>query len=162
MIVCGIDPGTARVGWAFVESLGQKFSLLHSGCITTEASQPEEMRLSIIYTEIVNLFRQYNPTVLSIESLFFTTNAKTVIPVAQARGIVLLAAAQKKIPIQSISPLAVKKTICGDGRADKKQVEQMIMILLKLSKPPKPDDTVDAIAIALAATFSYNYKAKTL
>lgn len=158
----GIDPGTARVGWAAVAASGSKISALSYGCITTSAGDSPEMRLLTIHDELTKILVTYKPDSLALEDLFFATNAKTVIPVGQARGVVLLAAAQRQIPVVSYAPRAVKRAITGDGTADKSQVTRMVMRILRLDSPPKPDDTADAIAIALTHAYSYKLKGKII
>ncbi|MBI3956323.1 crossover junction endodeoxyribonuclease RuvC [Candidatus Gottesmanbacteria bacterium] len=160
MIIMGIDPGTARVGWAVVSVSGHQTSAVSYGCITTPAQTPAETRLLTIHTELTRLLTTYEPQSVALEDLFFATNAKTVIPVAQARGVVLLACAQQNIPVVSYAPRAVKRAIAGDGMADKTQVTRMVMRILHLDTPPKPDDTADALAIALTHAYSYKLKGK--
>lgn len=160
MIIFGIDPGTARLGWGIIETKTKDPSVLTFGCITTDATALAPDRLLIIYKELMKLLSTYTPDCVSIEELFFANNAKTIIPVGQARGVAILTAAQKHIPVVSYSPLAVKRAITGDGKADKKQVQHMIARLLHLSRIPKPDDAADALAIAL--THAYSYKLKGL
>ncbi len=160
MVIFGIDPGTARVGWAIIDTNGANPKALHFGCITTQKDTPAPDRLLVIYKHIVSLLAKYKPHCVSVEKLFFAKNAKTIIPVGQSRGVILLAAAQKKIPVVSYSPLAVKRTICGDGNADKAQVQRMVTRLLHLKEVPTPDDTADALAIALTHAYSYKLKEK--
>lgn len=151
----GIDPGTARTGWTVISVVGQQASAVSYGYITTSAQTSAGTRLLAIYTELTKLLTTHKPQHLALEDLFFATNAKTVIPVGEARGVVLLAAAQRRIPVVSYAPRAVKRAIAGDGMADKRQVTQMVMRILHLDSPPKPDDTADAIAIALTHAYSY-------
>ncbi len=158
MIIMGIDPGTARIGWAVVESDGGRVAARSYGCITTTADASEAMRLKTIHEELTKLLTLHKPQSLALEDLFFATNAKTVIPVGQARGVVLLACAQHNIPVVSYAPRAVKRAITGDGTADKAQVTRMVMRILHLDSPPKPDDTADAIAIALTHAYSYRLR----
>lgn len=160
MRILGIDPGTARVGWALIDDQSGKPLPAAYGLITTEAAEQPETRLLQIHRELLALIGQYKPNVVGVEELFFSTNAKTVIPVAQARGIVLLTAAEQNLPVVSYSPLVVKRTICGDGRADKVQVQHMIARILHLAHAPKPDDVADAVAIALTHAYSYKLKQK--
>lgn len=160
MVIIGIDPGTARVGWAAVMVEGSRITPLFYGCITTHKNQEPQLRLKIIHQEITKLLARYKPTNVALEDLFFATNAKTVIPVGQARGVILLSCALKDIPVISYAPRAVKLAITGDGTADKTQVTRMVMRLLCLAKPPKPDDTADALAIALTHAYSYKMKGK--
>ncbi len=152
MIIFGVDPGTARLGWGVIK----KNAPVAYGCITTEPQSPGR-RLVSIYDKLRLLLKKYRPDVLAIEELFFAVNAKTVIPVAEARGVVLLAATQENIPIASYTPLVVKQTITGSGRAEKKQVQRMVQLLLKLKTIPKPDDSADALAIALTHAFTKRF-----
>lgn len=156
----GIDPGTARVGWAVISIQNTHASAISYGCITTPTEKSTEKRLLLIHTQLTTLFATHKPQSVALEDLFFATNAKTVIPVGQARGVVLLAAAQQNIPVVSYSPRAIKRAIAGDGTADKAQVTRMVVRLLHLDTPPKPDDTADAIAIALTHAYSYKLKGK--
>jgi crossover junction endodeoxyribonuclease RuvC len=158
MIILGIDPGTARIGWAILETVTATIRVIRYGCITTPEKTSPESRLVRIFNEVGALIDEYNPDALSIESLFFATNAKTAIAVGEARGVILLSAGRKKIPVISYSPLTVKKTITGYGQADKKQVQQMVKQILKLKEIPQPDDTADAVAIALTHAYSYKMK----
>lgn len=162
MRILGIDPGTARVGWAVVEDSTRTARAVGYGLIETEPTMPVEQRLVIIHQDITELIRQYHPQVVCVEDLFFSNNAKTVIPVGQARGVVLLAAAEQQLPVVSYTPLVVKRTICGDGRADKAMVQKMIAVTLRLAAAPKPDDVADAVAIALTHAYSYKLKQKLI
>ncbi len=161
MMIFGVDPGTARMGWGIIDTNEGNVHAVQYGCITTNKTETPGNRLLIIYTALTSFLTQYTPDVISLEELFFATNAKTVIPVGESRGIVLLAAAQKHIPVVSYSPLAVKRAITGDGKADKTQVQRMVTRLLHLPEIPKPDDTADALAIALTHAYSYKMKGKT-
>ncbi|MBI4029176.1 MAG: crossover junction endodeoxyribonuclease RuvC [Candidatus Blackburnbacteria bacterium] len=154
MVIFGVDPGTARCGWGIIETNGANPKALHFGCITTEKTESAPNRLLLLYTTLSMLLAKHKPDIMSIEEIFFARNAKTIIPVGQARGIALLAAAQYKIPVVSYSPPAVKRIVTGDGRADKKQIQQRITRLLHLEEMPKSDDTADALAIALTHAFS--------
>lgn len=159
MVILGIDPGVARLGWAVIETQSSPRPLAY-GCITTEKTDPLPKRLLISYQALTIIMKRYHPDAVSIEDLFFSKNAKTAISVGEARGVVLLVAAQQKTDVISYSPLTVKQTICGDGAADKKQVGKMVTQILKLKEVPKPDDTADAIAIALTHAYSYRLKGK--
>ncbi len=154
--ILGIDPGTARVGWGLIEENFGRLTTLKYGCITTEKDELAEKRLSVIFHSMTKLLKALKPDCVSVEDLFFATNAKTAIAVGQARGVILLSAAEQDIPVASYSPVAVKKAICGTGTAPKEQVGRMITKLLHLKEIPKPDDTADALAIA--ATHAYSYK----
>lgn len=154
MRILGIDPGLARIGWAVVEREKASVRAFAYDCFETKAKGKTEWRLLQIHNEMVRLIQAYEPDALAIEELFFGTNAKTAFLVGQARGVVLLAAAQKNIPVAIYTPLQVKIAVTGYGRADKQQVGRMVKTLLKLSEIPKPDDTADALAVALTHTFS--------
>jgi len=156
MVILGIDPGVARIGWAVINKTNLNLSVLAYGLISTEKDMRNEYRLHTLYDAIISIFSKYKPDIMSIEDLFFATNAKTAISVGEARGVILLAAAKKNVPVVSYTPLSVKRTITGDGHADKKQVEKMIVQIFKLKEIPKVDDTIDALAIA--ATHAYTNK----
>lgn len=149
MIVLGLDPGIATVGFGLLSSENGDFSALGYGVFRTSAGVPLSMRLSDIYDDINAIIAKYKPDVISIEELFFNTNLKTGISVAHGRGVLLLAASQSGIPIHEYTPLQVKQSVTGYGRAEKKQVMEMVKRLLKLDSIPKPDDAADALAIAL-------------
>lgn len=157
MKVLGIDPGTARAGWAFVEKSGVNPTLLSYGCFETSKNKSIEIRLLLLYTKMQKIIAENKPDVLAIEDLFYTTNAKTVITVAQARGVILLAASQKKILTFSYSPLAIKLAVAGYGKAEKRQVQQMVKNILKLDSIPRPDDAADAVAVALTHMFTKRF-----
>ncbi len=159
MIIIGIDPGIARLGWAIVHKDIHHISASSYGCITTQETDGQPERLLCIHTKLRKLVSAHHPDAIAVEELFFATNVKTAISVSQARGIILLVAAQEKVPVISYTPLAVKLAICGDGHADKSQVTRMVMRLLHLKEMPKPDDTADALAIALTHAYSYKIKA---
>lgn len=156
MIILGIDPGYAIVGAGVVDYFGGQFRLLEAKAITTEAKTPFDQRLCEIYDGVAQLIAQHKPAAMGIEKLFFNTNAKTAIDVAQARGVILLAAAQAGVPSYEYTPLQVKQSVVGYGRAEKKQVQDMTKLLLKLSACPKPDDVADALAIAICHAHSSN------
>lgn len=158
MRILGIDPGTARIGWAVIETNGGRITIRGYGCLETPAGDTPEHRLLSVFNQTRSLISTHKPDEVSMEDLFFATNAKTAIQVGQARGVLLLAAAMDIIPVASYSPLSVKLTICGDGKAEKKQVEKMVTRLLQLPAPPKPDDTADALAIALTHAWSWRMK----
>lgn len=149
MIILGIDPGYAIVGWGVIEYTSNRFTVVDYGAVTTEAGTPFNDRLKAVYDGIDSIMKRYFPEALSIEKLFYNTNAKTVIDVAQARGVINLAAVQNNIPIFEYTPLQVKQSVVGYGRAEKKQVQEMTRVILKLAKIPKPDDTADALAMAI-------------
>lgn len=155
MKILGIDPGIGRTGWGVVTVQNANCTVQNFGCIETSSSFSIEERLRILYETVLDIIQNEQPDVLAIEDLFFNTNAKTAIVVGQARGVLLLAAAQKSLSISVYTPLQVKIAVTGYGRADKKQVGQMVKTLLHLSVIPKPDDTADALAIALTHAFSH-------
>ncbi|MGN1160692.1 MAG: crossover junction endodeoxyribonuclease RuvC [Candidatus Fimenecus sp.] len=149
MIILGIDPGYAIVGWGIIDYTSNRFSVIDYGAVTTEAKTPFNERLEAVYDGVEDIIKRYNPSALAIEKLFYNTNAKTVIDVAQARGVINLAAVKNGVPIFEYTPLQVKQSVVGYGRAEKKQVQEMTRVILKLEKIPKPDDTADALAMAI-------------
>jgi len=151
MIVMGIDPGLARLGYAFIEikKKGGKLKTIDYGCITTSPDLSAGDRLKKINNELNKLIKKYEPDMMSVESLYFFKNWKTAMPVSQAKGVILLTAAKKKIPVCEVGPLEVKMTIVGYGRADKKQMQKMVERTLNLKKPLKSDDAADALGIAI-------------
>lgn len=149
MVILGIDPGYAIVGWGVVEYSHSKFRVLGYGAITTEAITPFPERLQIIYNDMCYLFDKYKPEAMSMEKLFYNSNQKTVIDVAQARGVITLAAQMYGKDIFEYTPLQVKQSVTGYGRAEKKQVMEMTKSILGLKEVPKPDDTADALAMAI-------------
>ena len=154
MIILGIDPGYAIVGYGVIKYEANRFSVLDYGAITTPAGMPFVERLDVIYKDLNELFKKYKPEAMAIEKLFYNTNAKTVIDVAQARGVTVLAAHQNNAEIFEYTPLQVKQSVVGYGRAEKKQVQEMIRVILNLEKVPKPDDTADALAMAVCHAHS--------
>ena len=149
MVILGIDPGYATVGYGVVRYDGHRFEALGFGAITTPPDMEFGRRLEIIYRDMGELIEQYRPDYMSIEKLFFNTNITTGIEVAHARGIILLQAVQHGLPYKEYTPLQVKQAITGYGKAEKRQVIEMVKSFLSLSKAPKPDDTADALALAI-------------
>ena len=149
MRILGIDPGYAIVGWGVLDYEKNKFSIVDFGAITTEAGTPFAERLKVIYEDISYIIKAKKPQVVSMEKLFFQNNQKTAIDVAQARGVLLLAAEQNGIDVYEYTPLQVKQGVVGYGKAEKKQVMEMTRTILGLEKVPKPDDTADALAMAI-------------
>lgn len=149
MRILGIDPGLAIVGWGVIEAVGGRFYPVACGSVTTPAHTPVEKRLSMIYDDVSRLMDKYKPDEMAIEELFFNNNRTTGITVAEARGVVLLCAEQHHLTVGEYTPMQVKQAVVGYGLAEKKQVIAMVTSLLKLPAPPKPDDTADALAIAL-------------
>ncbi len=158
MRILGIDPGYAIVGYGILEFEKNKFYPLEYGAITTDAHTDFQMRIREVYEEVDAIMKRTRPEALAIEKLFYTTNQKTVIQVAQARGVVLLAAAQNNIPVYEYTPLQIKQSVTGYGKAVKKQVQEMTKNILHLPSVPKPDDTADAIAVAICHAYSYRSK----
>ncbi len=155
MKILGIDPGIARMGWGLVRVEGGALRVEGYGCIETDKGVALEERLRVVHEDISRIITEEKPNALAIEELFFNTNAKTALVVGQARGVVLLAAAQHDIPVSVYTPLQVKIAVTGYGRAEKNQVGEMVKMILKLDKAPKLDDTADALAVALTHAFSY-------
>lgn len=156
MIALGIDPGSAICGYGFVEYLRGQLIPKSFGVITTSPNARMQDRLLKIYTELDALIKAFQPQIMGIEKLFFGKNATTAIPVAQARGVVLLTAAQNNLDVIEITPNEVKQSITGYGGANKQQVIYMVTKFLSLPEPPKPDDAADALAIAIAAGYENN------
>ena len=154
MRILGIDPGFAIVGWGVIEYEASRFRVVGYGSIQTPAGMKLEDRLAAVYKELVEIIDKFTPDAMAVEELFFNTNLKTGIKVAQARGVILLAAVNKGIELAEYTPLQVKQAVTGYGRAEKNQVITMVTMLLGLAKPPKPDDTADALAIAVCHAHS--------
>ena len=152
LIILGIDPGYAIVGWGVIEYKGVTFRPVAFGAITTEAHTDFNLRLKQIYDDTVELLQHSKPDAVSIEKLYFNTNTTTAIYVAEARGVILLAAQQAGVPVYEYTPLQVKTAVTGYGKALKPQVMEMTRRLLHLKEVPKPDDTADALAIAITHT----------
>ena len=149
MVILGLDPGIATVGFGIIQGNQGNFASLAYGAIKTEAGLPLAERLEIIYNDLCEMLDQFRPDAVAIEELFFNTNITTGISVAHGRGILLLACRQKGVPIFEYTPLQVKQSVVGYGRAEKRQVMDMVKRLLHLEKVPRPDDAADALAIAL-------------
>ncbi|HYK08727.1 MAG TPA: crossover junction endodeoxyribonuclease RuvC [Candidatus Eisenbacteria bacterium] len=157
MKILGIDPGIGRMGWGVIEPNGQSFIVHGYGCVETEPNSDIPGRLYAIYDEVCRIIDEYKPDALSIEDLFFAKNAKTAFSVGQARGVILLAASQKNLQITVYTPLQVKSAVTGYGKADKKQVAQMVKLQLKMHEVPKLDDVSDALAVALTLAVTKKY-----
>ena len=156
MRIIGIDPGYAIVGFGVIEYEKSRFTTINYGAITTPAGIDFNRRLEIIYADTCQVLDSCKPESLAIEKLYFQNNQKTAIDVAEARGVILLAAAQRHIEIHEYTPLEVKKSITGYGKAVKKQVQEMTRRVLHLNEIPKPDDTADALAIAVCHAHTRN------
>ena len=151
----GIDPGYAIVGYGFISFARGSYMPVGYGAITTDAGTPFNKRLEHIYKEMEYLLKLYKPEALAIEKLYFNSNQKTAIYVAEARGVILLAAQLAGVPVYEYTPLQVKSAVAGYGKATKQQVMKMTQRLLKLKEIPKPDDTADALGIAICHTQAY-------
>lgn len=149
MIILGIDPGYAIVGYGVVEYKNNHFKVLSYGVVKTAANLAFNERLEIIFDDISEIITTYKPVSMAIEKVFYNSNAKTVIDVSQARGVLMLAAQKQALSIAEYTPLQVKQSVVGYGRAEKKQVQEMTRLLLNLEKIPKPDDAADALALAI-------------
>ena len=154
MRIIGIDPGYAIMGYGILDYKGNKFHPVKYGSIFTEAHTPPEERLQIIYDELTKLIQEYQPDEASIEELFFNTNSTTAILVGEARGVALLACVQNNVKVFEYTPLHIKQSLVGYGRAEKKQVQTMVKMILGLDSVPKPDDTADALAAAICHAHS--------
>lgn len=149
MIIMGIDPGFAITGYGVVKYEGNKFSVLEYGAVTTEASMKLSERLLVLYDGLVEIIEKFHPDAISIEELFFNKNIKTALNVGHGRGVAVLAAAKSGVDIYEYTPLQVKQSVVGYGRAEKAQIQQMVKAILNLPAIPKPDDVADALAIAI-------------
>ena len=149
MIVLGIDPGYALMGWGVVEAEGSRMKLINYGCIETKAGVPMQNRLRTLQLGIRDLLNIYRPDDVAFEELFFARNVTTALMVGAARGAAIIAAAEYTQNLYEYTPMQIKQAITGYGKADKKQIQQMVKLLLKLDEIPKPDDAADAIACAI-------------
>ena len=157
MRILGIDPGFAITGFSIIDYEGNKFKLITSGAILTEAHTSFPLRLEQIYNQLNQIIIDYKPDAMAIEELFFNNNAKTAINVAQARGVILVTAKLNKVPIYEYTPLQVKQAVVGYGRADKMQVQRMVKMILHEENLPKLDDTTDSIAMAICHAHSSKF-----
>lgn len=149
MLILGIDPGFERIGCAIVEKTIQGEKLLFSTCLVTDKQDLHEKRLLALAGGLKKIIDAFKPSVMAVEKLFFTTNQKTAIRVAEARGVILLMAAENNMAVLEFTPLEVKMAMTGYGKADKRQVKKMVSSILKMDRPPDSDDEIDAIAVAL-------------
>jgi crossover junction endodeoxyribonuclease RuvC len=154
MIIIGIDPGTARVGLGVIEKKGSAIRAVHSGLIETSKDLPPVRRLRIIHDAVSAAITEYGAQVMAVEKLFFNKNVTTAMSVSEARGVILLSAEFNGIDIHEYTPLQVKQALTGYGRAEKKQVQDMIKLVLGLKQVPQPDDVADALAIAVCCASS--------
>lgn len=158
MIVLGIDPGIAIVGYGALQYEKNQFKVLDYGVIRTDAKLTYPERLEIIHKGISQLLDLYHIEKVAMEELFFKNNVTTGIVVAQARGVIALAVQQKKLPLYEYTPLQVKQGVCGYGKADKRQIQEMVRLLLHLKERPRPDDAADALAVAVSHCHSSRFQ----
>ena len=156
MRILGIDPGYATLGWGVIDYNANRYKVLECGADITKSGLDFSKRLEQIYDGVCDIIAKHSPDMMSVEELFFNTNTTTAIGVAQARGVVLLSARKSGLSVFEYTPLQVKQSVVGYGRAEKKQVMEMTRLLLNLKEVPKPDDTADALAIALCHAHSFN------
>ena len=149
MRIIGIDPGTGILGFGVVDYVGGKFKMVDAGVVTTPAHTPLDVRLEDIYDSLTEIIATTKPEVMSIEQLFFARNVTTAMSVSHARGVAMLAGRKARLPIAEYTPMQIKQTLTGYGKADKKQMQEMVRIMLNLKETPKPDDAADALAAAL-------------
>lgn len=147
-IVLGIDPGIASMGYGLVQEVNGELQAIDYGCLHTPAKQATAVRLRTLYWDLINIIERHQPAEVAIEN-FIARNLKAALSVGQARGIAILAAANKDIPVYEYTPLEVKQRVCGYGRGDKKQIQEMVRIQLNLESVPEPDDAADALGIAI-------------
>lgn len=162
MIILGIDPGTATAGYGAISCAKKgikNIKVRDFNIIKTNKEDPPEKRLNIIYRAVKKLLKKFKPQIVAVENVYFFKNLKTAMPISQAKGVIMLAAAQKKIPVLELTPLQVKMSICGYGQADKNQVQKMVKKILKLKELPKPDDAADALAVALCCAYLLKQRA---
>ncbi len=152
MLTLGVDPGTARLGYGLVRSTGQEREALAYGVLETSAAVPMPERLLTLHAGLRDVIEEFLPTSMAVERLFFARNVTTALVVGQARGVILLAAAQFGIPVSEYTPAEVKQSVSGYGKADKGQMQEMVRLVLGLDHIPQPDDAADALAIALCHT----------
>lgn len=152
--ILGIDPGIARMGYGIIDAVGNRLKAVGYGCIETPPEWTVPKRLQFIYQELSKITLEYQPDTMSIEELFFYKNTTTAFVVGQARGVALLAGMDANLTMAEYTPMQVKLAVTGYGKADKKQIQEMVRVLLNLTEVPKPDDTADALAIAITHAHS--------
>lgn len=157
MRILGIDPGYAITGYSIIDYIGNKFTLVNSGAVLTDKDLSFPLRLTKIYDDVSMLIDTYKPDAISVEELFFNNNQKTAINVAQARGVVLIVGCKKNVPTYEYTPLQIKQSVTGYGRADKIQVQKMVKSILNVEKLPKLDDTTDSMAAAICHAHSSKF-----
>jgi len=154
MIIAGIDPGTARIGYGIIKKSSNKLEMIEYGCIKTESKFSTAERLDQLDQQLTQLIKKYKPDKMAVEDIFFFKNVKTAVKVSQARGVILMRGARMKIPVAEYTPLQVKQAVTSYGRAEKSQVQKMVKLLLNLKEIPKPDDAADALAVAICCAHS--------
>jgi crossover junction endodeoxyribonuclease RuvC len=159
MLVIGIDPGTAIMGYGVIREEGQKFEAVDYGVVRTSPTLPMAERLLFLYEELSLIIAKYKPTVAVVEELFFSKNVRTALAVGQARGTAIVAAAKQGLDVREYTPLQVKQAVVGYGKASKEQVQEMVKMLLHLPEMPQPDDAADALAIALCHLHTKDFEA---
>jgi len=157
MRIIGIDPGTAILGFGVIEKKSSKLSMLDAGVIRTASDQSDSKRLQTIYDELAEVIKHNKPDAMAIEKLFFAQNVTTAMTVSQARGAVMLCGEKHGLEVFEYTPLQIKQSITGYGRADKNQIQQMVKTILKLDSVPKPDDCADALACAITHAMTSHY-----
>lgn len=155
MRILGIDPGTGIVGFGIIDIADHgKAQFLDAGVIRTPANQPDSDRLFTIYEDLKQIIYEYNPQIMSVEKLFFARNVTTAMSVSQARGVVLLLGKQHNLELHEYTPLQIKQAVTGYGKAEKRQIQEMVRVILALESVPKPDDAADALAAAICCSMS--------
>jgi crossover junction endodeoxyribonuclease RuvC len=157
MRILGIDPGVATLGFGVIDQQNNQLQMIDFGCIQTAAGVSFPQRIFQIHQQLTDILIQYSPDVVIVEELFFSKNVKTAIQVAQVRGVIILTAMQKGHEVKEYTPLQVKLSVVGYGRATKDQIQKMVKVLLKLSEIPKPDDAADALAVAICYAHSRKF-----
>ena len=160
MRILGIDPGYAILGWGVIEKKGSSFIPIAYGSLETDKDMPMPERLKVLYSGLMEIIAEYEPEEASVEELYFNNNAKTAIFVGQARGVALLACINSGVELFEYTPLQIKTAMTGFGRAEKKQIQSMVKMILNLDSVPKPDDTADALAAAICHGYSGEMKKK--
>ena len=160
-IILGIDAGLAATGYGIIRAEGNKHFHIAHGTITTEPGGNEGSRLLVIQQQLDKIIEQYRPDEAGVETLYFAKNVKTALPVAEARGVILVTLAKQMIPSHGYTPLEVKQAVVGRGRAEKRQIQEMVRLILGLKEPPKPDHAADALAIAICH-YHYSHRSRIL
>lgn len=152
-VILGIDPGSGRTGYGAVRALGDEVHFMECGCISTNPKKTREERLLELHVQLSALFQRLQPEIAAVEELFFSRNVNTAIAVGEARGVILLAAAQSRVTVTSYNPMTVKEAVAGAGKAGKPEMTQAVMYTLGLTEKPRPDDAADGLALALCHLF---------